>query len=313
MSTITIQGRCHCDHISYAHEVTRDAFPLKSSICHCTTCRKTTGQVIVSWAVLPLQPDVSKLIGYKSSSTLTRYFCPTCGASVYNHEQVSDHEEEWDFATGLWNKTEDLLNRVELWVGDTSDGGLSPWLKVDEKHVEDRQSSSEVTFDSSGPTETKHLSASCRCGDIRFQISRPKAPTGTFEAYVDTCESCRRATGFEMAAWVDIPRRLLSPALSELKGLQCYQSSHGIWRDFCGRCGAKVFWRRDPEVFGWKGDIDDAPISVAPGLLDAPDGVRAESWLNWSHIAFIGEAMDQDLAQGLVDGMNRDREREQGG
>ena len=54
--------------------------------------------------------------------------------------------------------------------------------------------------------------------------------------------------------------------------LRSYESSPGVMREFCPTCGATVFWhdKHRPEL-----------IDVSVGLLDAPEGARAEEWLEW--------------------------------
>lgn len=54
--------------------------------------------------------------------------------------------------------------------------------------------------------------------------------------------------------------------------LKTYRSSPTVTRGFCGTCGATVFLSRAGT------DI----MRIAIGLLAAPEGARAETWLNWS-------------------------------
>lgn len=62
--------------------------------------------------------------------------------------------------------------------------------------------------------------------------------------------------------------------------LKSYESSPGVLREFCPRCGATVFWHDR-----WRPDV----IDVSVGLLDAPEGARAETWLDWwaARVSFI--------------------------
>ncbi|UNI15115.1 hypothetical protein JDV02_001681 [Purpureocillium takamizusanense] len=55
--------------------------------------------------------------------------------------------------------------------------------------------------------------------------------------------------------------------------LAYYASSPDVQRYFCSRCSASVFYA-----------VDDRPdmVDLAVGLLDAPDGARAESVLSWA-------------------------------
>jgi hypothetical protein len=54
--------------------------------------------------------------------------------------------------------------------------------------------------------------------------------------------------------------------------LKAYQSSPDVTRYHCGVCGASVFFTCEDRT-----DL----VDVAVGLLDAPEGARAESWLEW--------------------------------
>ena len=54
--------------------------------------------------------------------------------------------------------------------------------------------------------------------------------------------------------------------------LKEYQSSPEVIRYHCNTCSASAFYRSDEH---------SNLIRVAVGLMDAPDGARAESWLEW--------------------------------
>jgi hypothetical protein len=67
--------------------------------------------------------------------------------------------------------------------------------------------------------------------------------------------------------------------------IRTYESRAGIYRDFCGRGGAAVFFRKD----GRDGDVWD----MAVGLLEAESGARAEGRLGWdAKVCFGEEAVD---------------------
>lgn len=111
------------------------------------------------------------------------------------------------------------------------------------------------------------------------------------------CRSCRLSSGFEIQTWAFIPRANIFNHFKDGTGeelvpldfvqppwtiLQAYQSSHGVYRNFCGRCGATVFWHND--------DRSDL-IDVSVGLFCAPEGARATEWLDWwkSRVSFEEE------------------------
>lgn len=100
------------------------------------------------------------------------------------------------------------------------------------------------------------------------------------------CRSCRLFSGFEIQNWAFIPRKNIFIQSDDGKTdsqvldfsnippgiLQSYSSSPGVTREFCGTCGATVFWHCD-----FRPDL----IDVSVGLLRAREGARAESWLEW--------------------------------
>jgi hypothetical protein len=179
------------------------------------------------------------------------------------------------------------------------------------------------------------LEARCHCGGVAFSITHPNSvsaktkslrpdivasspfPAGNLAAetwplddkdkYLATicaCTSCRLASGFETQAWAFVPRTNIIAQDSEAIGfstnrptsLQTYQSSGGVYRDFCSRCGATAFCRKEGQP---------GSIQVSVGLLRAPDGARAETWLSWrkARIGFIEDALNTDLFQGLEEGI----------
>ncbi len=119
-------------------------------------------------------------------------------------------------------------------------------------------------------------------------------------ASLDACESCRRCAGSELCNWTFSLLRHISFAAGDEAGgfpqstaelktavegtegkrrdprfgtLAFYISSPTVQRYFCGRCSAQVFYA-----------VDSRPdlVDIAVGLLDSPDGARAESVLSWS-------------------------------
>ncbi|KAL9113301.1 MAG: hypothetical protein Q9227_002636 [Pyrenula ochraceoflavens] len=264
-------------------------------------------------------PDTTKLSSYASSSTMVRYFCPTCGAYVGNKDA-----EDWDFATGLLDRTTDVFNRVEIWLEDTRDGGASIWLeemngRKPEKHIRGRDTSTlsneqVKSMSMENVSRSERLPASCHCGGVQFYLRRPgDTPTPDPEngrwwatgdrhnASLDTCDDCRLVTGFELAAWAYCPASDVlcedgSPFDFDSGTLKHYESSPGISRSFCKQCGATVFFRKASRTR----DI----VDVAVGLLTPPEGTRGGEWLAWTSLEFPEQATDVNLVKALKNGFD---------
>jgi len=175
------------------------------------------------------------------------------------------------------------------------------------------------------------LQCSCQCGGVQFQITRPDAGSTSFfapycepyaavrgcsttenpddEKYwvsqdglkylacICTCHSCRRASGVELPSWAFVPvGNIIAmdglPYSFSGGTLTTYESSPGVKRDFCGRCGATAFfrWIHKPNL-----------IDVSPALMRSKSGARAEDWLFWStsRISYPQDARHQELAESV--------------
>ena len=78
--------------------------------------------------------------------------------------------------------------------------------------------------------------------------------------------------------------------------LRRYESSQGVWREFCAVCGATVFWHCEerPSV-----------VDVSVGLLDPVEGARVEGWLEWwtGRVSFEELAVSRSLVRSLEEGL----------
>jgi hypothetical protein len=161
------------------------------------------------------------------------------------------------------------------------------------------------------PDPADKLHCHCKCGGVEFWIARPSErskkalgpwpdliiPYHSTEPRPDhsgwwlrdngkkflagncSCNSCRLDTGMEFQSWCFIPTIDISLDVAGKKPysvpfgtLKAYQSSPDVTRYHCGVCGASVFFTCEDRT-----DL----VDVAVGLLDAPEGARAESWLEW--------------------------------
>ena len=99
----------------------------------------------------------------------------------------------------------------------------------------------------------------CLCGDVRYQVSGPSV----WKA-ICYCESCTRAAGAPAIAWAGIG----ASRFRVLKGsIRIYESTPGILRGFCPRCGTTLTYQKDPAVVA--GAQDD--VYIATRTLDDPN------------------------------------------
>jgi len=118
------------------------------------------------------------------------------------------------------------------------------------------------------------LTGRCLCGAVRYRCPAPIAsPT------LCHCESCRRASGAHVVAWLTVALAALEFTAGEPV---IYQSSAKVRRGFCGRCGTPLtYWTAKRG-----GEID---LTIA--TLDAPNGVVPidHVWMSdalaWDHPA----------------------------
>lgn len=334
---IFVDIHCHCQLTSFSVSLPSSSFPLKSALCHCSSCRHTTGQLFATWAVIPT-PIPTDLLGsgnlgkYESSSSCERWFCARCGASVINIDKTGE-QPEWETATGLLHfkdgsGLEGKLDRVQLWVEDVkSDAGAVGWINRGQLSGMDRRwngRQSGIVSDEdvremmetgrTVPPESQgdRLLARCHCQTVTFSISRPERSfnngTGKFEACLDACTSCRTVTGFEVTAWATIPKPLIRVEGSGVETLFAdkarlgqYQTSADVKRYFCIKCGATVIYEKHG---------DDA-VTVGVGLLEPSTRgkVRIEDWLTWQPypypecLAYAEDAVDKHFIRNLVQGM----------
>lgn len=150
----TLNVRCHCGticfHISrpgeqYNHSTGR----FEGSLDACTSCRLVTGFEITSWATVPRElinttapnfkaylADGSKLKHYKTSADVSRYFCGTCGATIFYQKHGLD---TIDVGIGVLDPPINELARAEDWlVWQKYPTGIAyPEDAVDQKFVKD--------------------------------------------------------------------------------------------------------------------------------------------------------------------------------
>ena len=104
----------------------------------------------------------------------------------------------------------------------------------------------------------------CLCGAVRYRFSG--TPSSSASCH---CQSCRRASGAPVVAWVTV-RRSEFTLLSGTAAV--FHSSPGVTRQFCSRCGTALTFQseRHPHT-----------IDITTASLDDPDAYppTTEVWL----------------------------------
>ena len=85
------------------------------------------------------------------------------------------------------------------------------------------------------------MNAECLCGGIRIELSGRIGPV----VYCH-CSRCRKASGTAFAANADVRRKYWRFVAGE-DLIHEFESSPGVFRAFCGRCGSPIYSRR-PET-----------------------------------------------------------------
>jgi hypothetical protein len=107
-------------------------------------------------------------------------------------------------------------------------------------------------------------SGGCKCGAIRYVAEGE--PLWTAFCH---CESCRRASGAPMVAWIGFPTDRVEWQTREPER---YHSSPGVTRTFCPECGTPLTFAGER----WPGELH-----VLAATLDDPGRVRMQAHVYW--------------------------------
>jgi len=130
---------------------------------------------------------------------------------------------------------------------------------IDSAPVSERDARNAAPVTAHAPAE-----GGCLCGAIRYRIDAP--PSSSVLCH---CRSCRRASGAPVVAWITVPRA----ALVIRSGAPVrFESSPGVVRQFCGRCGSPLTYERRA----------DPSIDITTASLDQPErfAPTGEVWLS---------------------------------
>lgn len=211
--TSSIHLTCLCGSISEPGSLLSDQeTPVYAEMCHCDTCRYTTGALGVPFSPLKTSPSaatLNKLQAYRSSDVVTRYFCPTCGCFCVFYTAPRN---QWYFVSGAIEHHPAIETPTEpnsifkvmrhAHILDTKDGGLAPFLlQLGNRSVPTwagvppPMSASQDSFDlphekvmsmlgassensTRPPKEDSYLTAKCHCGGVNLLIKRANHAPG---------------------------------------------------------------------------------------------------------------------------------------
>lgn len=115
-------GGCFCRSVRY--RVTGDGKNL--CFCHCTSCRRAAGSVMVAWGTFAAKGFVvteGKLTEFASSPGVTRGHCAACGSSLtYRHRARPD---EVDVTLATLDDAAIFIPESHIWVQDKL-----PWVVI---------------------------------------------------------------------------------------------------------------------------------------------------------------------------------------
>lgn len=126
-----LSGGCNCGQVRYE----LDGDPLRVGVCHCATCRKTSGSAFSFFGIWPwTSASLSGELGCWRSRAGGERFCPQCGSSLFCWPEDSD-EIEVKLGT-LDSPPGALIPAYELWI-IRREHWLAP-LDGAEQHARDR-------------------------------------------------------------------------------------------------------------------------------------------------------------------------------
>ncbi|KAJ6779651.1 hypothetical protein PWT90_05772 [Aphanocladium album] len=333
----TLEAKCYCGGVHFLLDVPVTDLPLKAYLCHCSICRHNTGTLAnmhanLSDGVMPkwIAPSsVENLVSYQIPNVgYTPKSCSTCGCHI---GAVGNDDWTWTLATSILSDHSRSVVNVASHVFSKSsgDGGLAGILthmqgkalgawNPDDGQPNAAIAKGEVEVGTDGG---ERLRAQCHCGGVSFTIPRPSKAMAEHESAkhfvspldptkwygtLDICDDCRLINGTPVASWIFVPIDAIEPAIGEdlkLGTIKTYASSKGVTRAFCSVCSATIFFLQHSRRY------NGVPVAdISTGLLRAPDGAMAESWITWrTRTSFEGNglAFDKDMAEGIIEGMKK--------
>lgn len=315
----TVKASCYCGKNKFDLIFPTSSLPIGTELCHCNGCQRVSGMLFIDYIEIPhsLIADPKKpppnLKLYRTSAEAQRYFCSTCGAHIAYYRW-----NKWFVAIGNLDRV-DGVSKIEWhqFVEDTIDGGMTNCLQNDLPLWAGFKG--QCTFkppevSNEGKPVRELLTGRCHCGNLRMTIHRPhyanitekdakrclEKDTRRWRATHCLCTSCRKTSGFSCTSWAFVPKQHID--IDSNTKLEVFNSSERIERQFCGTCGATVFYERNefPNCY-----------DVALGLFETDKrGVWEflNDWfefIQWDKIKYTGDAVDTEFKGILLAGLKR--------
>lgn len=126
------------------------------------------------------------------------------------------------------------------------------------------------------------IRARCLCGDVRIEITGQLGPIVHCH-----CSRCRKASGAAFGSNADVRSRYWN-VVAGAERIREFDSSPGVKRAFCSRCGSPLYARMD----AWPG-----LRRVRLGGLDGDPGSRPQAHLHVASKAAWDALADDGLAR----------------
>jgi len=237
---VQLTVNCLCKTHTFHSTISRHLLPLKSTFCHCNSCRYVTGGLYTSCIVWPGSgKDIarSSLKKYKFSENFQVLFCSKCSSPLFweiGEEERQPHTFK-AFTGALVNHPIHGMIQFthHIFVGDTVDGGASMWLRKPNVHgtittrwagrqgesdeIPPEWPAADGLPDAAAKPGPDSISIRCHCRGVEFVVRRgdtdyARRSKGQLPWFVDPttykswggfdgCDSCRLSSGADVFNW----------------------------------------------------------------------------------------------------------------